>query len=558
MKSILENPYRITGLLVGATAREQERQVKRLKQFIEADQDPEEDFSFPSLGNIHRTVEKVENAASKLTLDNDKINAALFWFYKGNAITDEPAFDALKEANHEESINIWSKLTANGEVNQRNSSAFHNLSIIYLCNAINGSTIKTDLLETGISLKLKFLESELIKDFKSIATDETYKTTKKELQLLFLNQIYTEVENNGSINSQDFIKIINKQEFIAKEDFLKGFIQKPIEQIEKKIDEAKKKRKENPSTADKTGNALYNEVASELAILKNILGTTNLKYSSIADKVANEILQCSIDYFNDCQEKDSNADYAETAMKLSKQAEILAVGNITKGRVKDSIDTLEEMKDRVLLQAIAVLQSIKDAYEEACRQINKQVDELQYDTFPSIGGSAPMRIPKFNVSINWSKVEEMKRNCLAWDKVTEVILDAIPLQNIDKIRRASNSTKVNEYMTLVNFLMSKINYSFKSRIAYINYWETPRTTCSSSTSTSTSRPTTSSTNSSTSTSRPTSSSSSNSQSEFNFFANAWWIFGLIGLFIGVALAGGAGALGGGILGASLGSRMSKW
>ena len=31
-------------LLVGATAREQERQVKRLKQFIEAEQDPQDDF----------------------------------------------------------------------------------------------------------------------------------------------------------------------------------------------------------------------------------------------------------------------------------------------------------------------------------------------------------------------------------------------------------------------------------------------------------------------------------------------------------------------------------
>jgi hypothetical protein len=61
-------------------------------------------------------------------------------------------------------------------------------------------------------------------------------------------------------------------------------------------------------------------------------------------------------------------------MKLAKQAETLAIGKLTKDRVKDSIETLEEMKDRELSQAIAVLQSIKAAYEEACRQIDKQVD----------------------------------------------------------------------------------------------------------------------------------------------------------------------------------------
>ena len=72
-------------------------------------------------------------------------------------------------------------------------------------------------------------------------------------------------------------------------------------------------------------------------------------------------------------------------MKLAKQAETLAVGKLTKERVKDSIETLAEMKDRELSQAIAVLQFIKDAYEEACRQIDKQVDELQYDTFGGFG-----------------------------------------------------------------------------------------------------------------------------------------------------------------------------
>ncbi|MCX7877583.1 MAG: hypothetical protein N2510_02960 [Ignavibacteria bacterium] len=46
MNLIQNNPYRTVGLLAGATAREQERQVRRLKQFIEAEQEPPDDFSF--------------------------------------------------------------------------------------------------------------------------------------------------------------------------------------------------------------------------------------------------------------------------------------------------------------------------------------------------------------------------------------------------------------------------------------------------------------------------------------------------------------------------------
>jgi hypothetical protein len=220
---------------------------------------------------------------------------------------------------------------------------------------------------------------------------------------------------------------------------------------------------------------------------------------------------------------------------LAKQAKTLAIGKLTKDRVKDSIETLEEMKDRELSQAIAVLQSIKAAYEEACRQIDKQVDELQYETFGGFGGSQPLRIPKPNVSINWSKVDEMKRNCLAWDKVTEVIREAIPQQNIEKIKRASNTTKVNEYRSLVNFLMSKISYSYKSRLAYISYWETPKTTTTSNTSSTTSRTT-------------TSSSSPNSPKGFDFKENAWWILGGLGALIGLIVYPGWGIVIGAIVG----------
>ena len=56
MNLINNNPYRTVGLLVGATAREQARQIQRLNQFIDAEQELEDDFSFPALGKINRTL----------------------------------------------------------------------------------------------------------------------------------------------------------------------------------------------------------------------------------------------------------------------------------------------------------------------------------------------------------------------------------------------------------------------------------------------------------------------------------------------------------------------
>lgn len=343
MKTILNNPYRTVGLLVGATAREQERQIKRLKQYVFAQQDPEEDFSFPTLGHLHRTIESVTDAASKLNLDSDKMSSALFWFYKGNPITDEPAFDAIKEANLDQVINIWSKLTSNGEITQRNASAYSNLGTLYLSGILEGTNTNEAILEQGISLKLKFLESDFIKDFKALATDETYKTTKKELQLLFLNQVQSEVEKSGTVSSNKFLDILTKQEFSAKEDFLKGFVQKPIEQIEKKVEEAKTKRKANKANAVNIGKALFEQTSENLKQLKSILGTSNLKFSSISDKVSDEILQCGIDYFS--HYKDSSTDPGSASMDLFRKAKTFAVGNIAKQRCQENTENLQEWID---------------------------------------------------------------------------------------------------------------------------------------------------------------------------------------------------------------------
>jgi hypothetical protein len=558
MKTILNNPYRIVGLLVGATAREQAKQISRLKKYIEAEQDPQDDFSFPALGEFRRTLESVEEAASKLTLDNDKINAALFWFWNGNPVTDEAAFESLKSGDIEAAYEIWDKLITKTDkggkkiwkpVTEKNYSAFHNYSLLNFIRA-NGN------FSNAIVASLYFLESDLVGKFVTSVVDETYKTNKKELQLLFLNQLHSDIEANNKSLLPKLLETLNKQEFIAKQDFMKRFVQKYIEQIEHKIETAKNKRKASKANAAKAGQELYTNTSNDLAQLKSIVGASDLKYTSIADKVANEILQCSIDYFNYNQEQDSTSDYADIAMKLAKQAETIAVGKLTKDRIKDSIETLEDMKERELSHAIKLLKSVKDAYETNEAIIIAKVLAMSLH---------------YNQAINSSKVNELIEKSIDWDKVVELILKVIPPQNIDKIKRASNASKISEYKYLVEFVLSKISNPYKSRIAYINYWETPKQTTSSNSSSSSSRTIISSSSSSShsdlETPKPITSSSSSSSSsrttishkttidsstntskEFDFKENAWWILGGLGAMVGLLFYHGWGILIGAIIG----------
>lgn len=463
MQMILNNPYRTVGLLVGATAREQTKQINKLKKYIEAEQDIQDDYSFPVLGNLNRTLEKVEDAVSKLNLDYEKMNAALFWFWNGNPITDEAAFEALKSGEIETANEIWEKLIIRTDedgkrfwkpVTEKNYSAFHNCSILNIIRA-NGS------LHNAVVSSLYFLQSDLVQKFISSVSDETHKTNKTELQLLFLNQLHSDIQESKKSSLSKFLEIINKQEFIAKQDFMKGLVQKPIEQIEHKIEIAKRIRKASKSKAANAGQELFTNTEIELTQLKSIVGTTDIKYTSVADKVANEILQCSIEYFNDSQEKDSTVDYTETALKLAKQADTIAVGNLTKDRVRDSINTLAEMKERVINEAIAILSSVKLAYENAINEINEQVHRM-------------IMSMSLNQTINFSKVDKLKANCLNWDKVTEVVSTGISVNDITVIQRCSNQSKVSEYKSLVDFLFSKLGPIQINQVKHLCYWKDVR------------------------------------------------------------------------------------
>ena len=338
MKIIENNPYRILGILVDAGAKERTSQIKRLKQYAEVEQEPpQDDYSFPVFGKLTRTTDSIAEAESKLNLDHDKMLAALFWFWSGDPITDEVTFAALKDGNKLLAMDIWTKRTYTEKVTECNVSAFQNFSTLLL--------LMNDY-EHGIKLKINLLESDFFTDFVKQTTDKTYKITKKNLQLLFLNQIFSEIEKQKAISMEQFIAIVKELSFTAKEDFLYSLIQKRVEDIKNEIEIAKTKRKTDKENANNAGKNLYFATREELTVLKNILGTDNVKYASIADKVANEMRQCDIDYHNFFVKV--NIDVSEDSVELLNMAKSIAVGCVTIQRIQEDLNKMPYSYDEVL------------------------------------------------------------------------------------------------------------------------------------------------------------------------------------------------------------------
>lgn len=506
MNLIKNNPYRTAGLLVGASAKEQDRQVRRLKKFIEAEQKPDSDYSFPVLGAMNRTIGSVEDATSKLNLNQDKIHAALFWFWNGNPITDEAAFDALKEGNINEALQIWTKMIITTkedgkklwkQVTQKNLSAFHN----YFVLSMSKQNVN---LNNAVCSQLFFLESEWISNFISAATDQNYKINKKELQLFFINKLQEE----KSVNQDKLIEIIKANSFSAKDDFFKSLAQKTLDQIEDKIEHSKNKRKNNVKTANKIGLNLYESSIGDCNTLKSYLGSGDHKYITVIDKLANEILQCSIEYYNHHQKTGTESDYLEQAMSLARLAQSIAIGKVTKDRIKENLTVLEETKDIEINQAIVLLQSVKDAYEKNKAEITAEIKKKEATL-------------SANTYIDWTKVNEVIEQSIDWNKVVEMIQSTIPPKNIEKIKGHHSTAKIDQYKKLVDFALGKMNNSQINKVAYICYWKTV-------TKPTISRP---------STARTTPSSNSHTSAtkaqEFNFVENAWWILAIVGAIIGL-------------------------
>jgi len=452
MELIKNNPYRIAGILSNATERELQKQKTKIKAYSKVGKEIKSDYDFQILESISRTEDSIDKAFSTIEQNQDKVNFSLFWFLNASPY-DQIAIDYLKAGNSEKAIEKWEQVTINKEVNSKNFSAFNNLGTYKLL-----SQTQNDIKE-GIEAKIKLIESDFFENFVHSVADETFtidnqKQTEKLIDELLTQFIY-------QYSSSETLQLFGGCNGTTQQYLSKKFTEEPIHKIESQIESTKKKRKENKSNAYEFGLRLFTNTKDDLSLLKSLLGISDLKYKAVADQLANEIMQCGIDYFNENQENDSSDNFLESSQKLTKLADSIAIGKLTKDRAKDSLATLADMKDREVNQAIAILSSIKMAYEKAISEIDAQV-------------SAMRMTMSYNQSVNYSKVDKMKASCLNWDKVVEVVRNGISMNDVEVIQRCSNHSKVSEYKNLVDFLIGKLGPIQINQIKHLCYWKDVR------------------------------------------------------------------------------------
>ncbi|MCZ8169284.1 MAG: hypothetical protein O9297_11800 [Flavobacterium sp.] len=422
MKSILNNPFRIAGIIANASAREVFARKNRISAYAKVSKEITSEYDFSFLNSIQRTNSIIDKAFSDIEQNQNKVVHSLFWFTNLNSV-DNTAIQHLVSGNKEKAIEIWDKLTDEKEVTSKNFSAFNNIGTLYLLEE------SKQKIKQGITSKIKLIESESFQDFVHMVADETFSIDKNKQIEILIDELLTQFKNKYS--TSEIMELFSNCNGTSQKYLSKKFTEEPIHRIETQIEQCSKKRAKDKINACKYATDLYSKTKSELTLLKSIVGNTNLQYKILADNIAKEILQCSVDYFNESQDQDKSNNYLEESMKLAKLAESLAVNEATKNKVKENIITLDEMKDRELSQVIDFFKSVKEAFEENEREIRQEVKRME---------QTDIQIKMGHKTINWDAVEDNIKNSIKWASVNDLLEKILSDINLNKIKQSTKYT----------------------------------------------------------------------------------------------------------------------
>ena len=347
MNIIKQNPFRILGLTGNATEKELQRQIGIIKRYAEVGKTKSFDYDFEFIGVLTRNSDELQEASNRIEQAHKKLLYSLFWFVKNNSF-DEIALNHLKESEIEKASEIWNK-TLKEEITSKNFSSYLNLSTLYIALSTIDDQIELQKLQAGISLKGNLLHSENLKDLSKLVTGNGIANDSIEISKKFVDEVIELLKpylnkKNGLLPN-DLISLFssfpaNIQKYISAK-----FTEVPISNIENKIDKTIRKRKESPKNSDEYGEELYISTKDDIAALKKILSSNNIQFQMIANKLANEILQCSIDFFNKHREDNGSFDPGDDALKIARYAKSIGATGHTKDRINEAMTSIQEWVD---------------------------------------------------------------------------------------------------------------------------------------------------------------------------------------------------------------------
>jgi hypothetical protein len=323
MQLICENPYRILGLSNTATDREIAKRVSDLSVYVEMGKEINYNYDFIEFAPLERNIETIKEAERKLEQPKDILLHSLFWF----------SFDSNN--NYIENLNINNRLEIINNIPNNNAFDLHNKAIITLFSKNDFKTIKT-----GINYFNDFLAHTSFNDFiDKIVSERSSKTYNADD--IFFDELLKEIIK--TFEPKDILELFKNTH---QEEYITSTIIKPIiHNIESEIETANVFTTKYPENAYKFGKKLINNTSENLKNLESILSENDLMFISISNKLAEQILDCSIAYFNENYES-NETNIGSNALELAETAKQIAKSSLLKDRIEKNIPNIKAWVER--------------------------------------------------------------------------------------------------------------------------------------------------------------------------------------------------------------------
>lgn len=355
------------GIPVNASARDLAANKGRMRLL-----DIGREVSFPLdlpglLQSINRTKEAVASAEREINLPQDKIKHALFWFAQPAEPIGKLAYDHFLQGNVEKATELFSKC--------------HSWEAL-LCRAV------LELHEARYG--------DALLDFYSITNGQssqmchaiagqTFEMSATDLIKLYINTLTEEVDASTLLQDWGKDTVLPGGSEIIEFELRNIAIEKPLDAIEKEIAACKAISTESAETQLEAGKRLANNTHKSRIQLQKLVGNDDPRYGRTADKLANQILQCSINYFNKIEGE--NREIIENALKLGEYALKIAVGKMARDHIQHNVEILRKKKAdlppaevepevNAILKALKTFIELPDRIEHSVTLLNSTKPQL--------------------------------------------------------------------------------------------------------------------------------------------------------------------------------------
>lgn len=326
---ISANPFRVLGVYSNASKREIVRNQGKMDVFIAAGRNVSFESDMMAVINtpVVRTKQTVQSALAQINLPQDKIKYGLFWpCVKTQA--DSIAIDALKSGDHDSAFSALS--------NEDSFSAKINISFLALLRErYRIAIISFNSLISNVSMRKAFVEE---------ITDATFTISRDDLMHLYLDELIK------SVPATTLIPLLTHQS--DKKYLIQQAAKEPISVIENAIQVAKAVKRADADGALKAGKKLIRDTKEALESLGSYYSKDDFEYQKIADALADQILQCGINYFNNSE--DAKSTKIKNALAVQKYALGVAAGQLEIDRCTQNVNILKKQQAQLPPDVVAV------------------------------------------------------------------------------------------------------------------------------------------------------------------------------------------------------------